>query len=330
LLSSSYVCLEPQWTQQKPEAGANYYAVVADNSQSMTVFDPGLNRTRGEEMTGVLVTDPGAWRENLDDMFQVRRYGIDSRLHGLKDFSELTYDGGASGLGSALRQLGARYRDQPLAGILLVSDGNATDADMDQLDLAELPPVYPVVIGSNESSRDVSITSLSVSQTAFEDAPVTLRADISSVGFAGREVEARLYEADFSNQPSINNGSLNDSASPVNQQTPIESLVKGVSSDQETLNYRFQFRPEKPGVSFYRLEVSVVPDALAGNDSTEEATTANNKRLAVVDRDSEPHRILYVAGRPNWEYKFLNRSLDEDDQVQLVGLIRIAKKGSQI
>ncbi len=318
--------LEPQWTQQKPEAGANYYAVVADNSQSMTVFDPGLNRTRGEEMTGVLVTDPGAWRENLDDMFQVRRYGIDSRLHGLKDFSELTYDGGASGLGSALRQLGARYRDQPLAGILLVSDGNATDADMDQLDLAELPPVYPVVIGSNESSRDVSITSLSVSQTAFEDAPVTLRADIDSVGFAGREVEARLYEADFSNQPSINNGSLNDSASPVNQQTPIESLVKGVSSDQETLNYRFQFRPEKPGVSFYRLEVSVVPDALAGNDSTEEATTANNKRLAVVDRDSEPHRILYVAGRPNWEYKFLNRSLDEDDQVQLVGLIRIAKK----
>ncbi|HAR00716.1 MAG TPA: hypothetical protein DCR61_15325, partial [Verrucomicrobiales bacterium] len=37
--------LEPQWTQQKPEAGANYYAVVADNSQSMSIFDPGLNRS---------------------------------------------------------------------------------------------------------------------------------------------------------------------------------------------------------------------------------------------------------------------------------------------
>ena len=234
--------LEPQWTQQKPEAGANYYAVVADNSQSMTIFDPGLNRTRGEEMTGLLVTDPGLWRDNLDDMFQVRRYGIDSRLHGLKDFSELTYDGGASGLGSALRQLGARFRDQPLAGILLVSDGNATDADMDQLDLAELPPVYPVVIGSDESSRDVSITSMSVSQTAFEDAPVTLRADISSVGFAGREVEARLYEADFSKQTD-NGGDLDDGSSRApNQQTLIESLVKGVSGDQETLAYRFQFR----------------------------------------------------------------------------------------
>ena len=318
--------LEPQLTRQKPEAGANYYAIVADNSQSMTVFDPGLNRTRGEEMTGFLVTDPGLWRDTLDDMFQVRRYGIDSRLHGLKDFSELTYDGGASGLGSALGQLGARFRDQPLAGILLVSDGNATDADIEQLDLAELPPVFPVVIGSNESSRDVSITSMSVSQTAFEDAPVTLRADVASVGFAGREVEARLYEADFSKQAGTDSGLTDDSEPTIDRQTPIESIAKGVSSDQETMTYRFQFRPEKPGVSFYRLEVSVVPDALAGDASTEEATLANNKRLAVVDRDSEPHRILYVAGRPNWEYKFLNRSLDEDDQVQLVGLIRIAKK----
>ena len=193
--------LEPQWTQQKPEAGANYYAVVADNSQSMSIFDPGLNRSRGEEMTKLLVTEPGFWRDTLDDMFQVRKYGIDSRLHGLKDFSELTFDGGASALGSALHQLGSRFRDQPLAGILLVSDGNATDADLDQLDLADLPPVYPVVIGSKESSRDVSITSMSLSQTAFEDAPVTLIADISSIGFAGREVEARLFAANFSKSP---------------------------------------------------------------------------------------------------------------------------------
>ncbi|MBT5927344.1 MAG: hypothetical protein HOH33_12060 [Verrucomicrobia bacterium] len=319
--------LEPQWTQQKPEAGANYYAVLADNSQSMTIFDPGLNRTRGEEATGLLVTDPGLWRDTLDDMFQVRRYGMDSRLHGLKDFSELTFDGGASGLGSALGQLGSRFRDQPLAGMLLVSDGNATDANLDQLDLAELPPVYPVVIGSDQSSRDVSISNMAVSQTAFEDAPVTLRADVAVLGFAGREVEARLFEADFSKKPvspATNESSELDLAIP--SQTPLESIVKGVSSEQETLSYRFQFRPEKPGVSFYRLEVSVVSDGLAGDASTEEAAMANNKRLAVVDRDSEPHRILYVAGRPNWEYKFLNRSLAEDDQVQLVGLIRIAKK----
>jgi hypothetical protein len=36
--------------------------------------------------------------------------------------------------------------------------------------------------------------------------------------------------------------------------------------------------------------------------------------------------VLYVAGRPNWEYKFLKRALDEDPQVDMAGLIRTAKR----
>ena len=51
--------LEPQLTRQKPEAGANYFAALADNSQSMSIFDPGLGRTRAEAVTGMLVTEPG-------------------------------------------------------------------------------------------------------------------------------------------------------------------------------------------------------------------------------------------------------------------------------
>nr|MDQ3331666.1 hypothetical protein [Planctomycetota bacterium] len=33
-----------------------------------------------------------------------------------------------------------------------------------------------------------------------------------------------------------------------------------------------------------------------------------------------------VSGRPNWEYKFLRRAVDEDEQVRLVGLLRIARR----
>jgi uncharacterized membrane protein len=36
--------------------------------------------------------------------------------------------------------------------------------------------------------------------------------------------------------------------------------------------------------------------------------------------------VLYVSGRPNWEFKFLRRSLATDGEVKLVGLIRIAKR----
>ena len=59
---------------------------------------------------------------------------------------------------------------------------------------------------------------------------------------------------------------------------------------------------------------------------TAEATLANNRRLATVDRGGGPYRVLYVGGRPNWEFKFLRRAIDEDDEVNLVGLVRIAKR----
>ena len=33
-----------------------------------------------------------------------------------------------------------------------------------------------------------------------------------------------------------------------------------------------------------------------------------------------------ISGRPNWEFKFLRRALQEDDEVEVVGLIRIARR----
>ena len=45
-----------------------------------------------------------------------------------------------------------------------------------------------------------------------------------------------------------------------------------------------------------------------------------------IQHAGRPYRVLYVTGRPNWEYKFLHRAVDEDDQVQLFALVRVAKE----
>src|SRR5687767_10701144 len=89
-------------------------------------------------------------------------------------------------------------------------------------------------------------------------------------------------------------------------------------------------KPDQPGLSFYQVRVSTraeapTPDAPQPK-KTEEATLANNSRVFAVDRGQGPYRVLYVAGRPNWEYKFLNRAVQGDDQVQLLGLLRIARR----
>ena len=48
--------------------------------------------------------------------------------------------------------------------------------------------------------------------------------------------------------------------------------------------------------------------------------------MAVVDRGNGPFRVLYVTGRPNWELKFLRRAIQEEEELDLVALVRIAKR----
>lgn len=299
--------LEPLWTGERARPGANLLAIVADNSQGLQIKDRGASRSRGEVLRDLLGPQHGSWQATLEDNFEVRRYYFDARLQATKDFSELAFDGRATALGSALHALADRYHGRPLAGIVLLTDGNATDLRGTPGDWAGLPPVYPVVIGSRDPVRDLAIQQVHVSQTDFEDAPVSVQADVLATGFAGESVVAEL---------------LDRAGKPVATQT------LRARRSEDTLAFRFQLRPETPGLSFYRFRVRVKSEIGPGapQTGTAEATLANNATVLVVNRGREPHRILYVSGRPNWEFKFLNRALEDDPQLQLVALIRVAKR----
>src|SRR5262249_19435593 len=99
-----------------------------------------------------------------------------------------------------------------------------------------------------------------------------------------------------------------------------------VSADSAPLAQRFLVKPEQPGISFYTVHAFLEGEEDSKHGHTMEATLANNKRLATVDRGGGPYRVLYVGGRANWEFKFLRRALDEDDEIDLVGLVRVAKR----
>jgi uncharacterized membrane protein len=348
--------LEPLWSGRRAKSGANLFVVIADNSSGMNVRDHDMSLSRGETLLAALQqvatsrsgqaelkidrseapdrvkpTFGGAdWLGTLADNFQVRQYIFDSRLRRTTDFSELTFDGRASDIGVALRTIAERYRGRPVAGVLLMTDGNATDMAEQFYDLSGVPPVYPVVIGGRRPLKDISLTNVSVSQTSFEDAPVMIQADVEASGYAGKTIAVDLLE---------NSGKV------------VERQTLKISKNDEKQVFRFRLRPDKTGVLFYHLNVAeeispgyggLRPEeqdrlptlrsstaAAGGSDQLEapsEATLVNNKRTLVVDRGKGPYRILYVTGRPNWEYKFLRRAISEDEQVQLVGLLRVARR----
>ena len=299
--------LEPLWSGQRVKPGANLLAVVADNSQGLQIHDRGAEHSRGEMLRDLLTARRGDWQETLDDNFEVRRYLFDARLQASKDFAELNFNGRASRIGSALQTLAERNRNRPLAGILLFTDGNATDI-RSAPDLTGLPPIYPIVLGSTDPIQDVAIEQVHATQTDFEDAPVSIQADVTARGYEGRAITAQLRD-------------------PGGKLAAEQTLTP--RSQDELVAFRFQLRPEKQGLCFYRINVRLESE-LGSKETTaqvsSEATLANNTTVLVVDRGHGPYRILYISGRPNWEFKFLNRAVQEDDQLQLVGLIRVAKR----
>lgn len=319
-LTLAICLLEPLLVGQRAKPGANLFAIIADNSQSLQIKDAAKSLSRGEILRQQLTKNENSWQSALTENFQVRRYSFDSRLQDIRDFNELNFDGRASALINALHTGTELWRGQPVAGVLLFTDGNATDSSADLSGLEGCPPIYPVVIGEDTTTHDLSLEKVMASQTAFEDAPVTVQAEVGARGFGGTKVNTRLIEV-----------ASNPGNSGTNQNLPdknriVAELQQSTKGDDSSLNFRFQIQPDKPGLHFYELDTRIQDELDHPATESHEATLANNRRIVVVDRGQEPFRILYAGGRPNWEFKFLNRALEDDPQVKMVSLLRIARR----
>ncbi len=305
--------VEPMLTGTRPRRGANAFVILADNSQSMLIRDGRGTPTRGEWLRDRLGKE-AAWKTRLEQDFDVRRYAFDSHLRAVEGFDTLVFDGVGSSLGTSLQSLAKRFHGLPIAGVLVFTDGSRTDTG--DIDTAQLPPIFPVIPPSRGGGRDIGVRGVSITQTNFEAAPVVLRADVAATGYRGRPIVAVVTDETGKD---------------------VERQEMSANRDDRPLSFRFQFRPETKGLAFYRVrafardaEIPADPDAAvppsSGDSDGGEQTVANNSRLVVVDQGGGPYRVLYVSGRPDPEFGFLRRALEADDQVGIVGLIRIARK----
>ena len=307
--------LEPSWSRPRARPGANFFAVLADDSRSLQLAG-GDGRPLGAALQRQLAAGSD-WQRRLSEIYQLRRYLFDDRLERVTDFSGLRFDGTASHLASALRTLGDRFRGAPLAGALLFTDGNATDVDQTPPDLTGLPPLYPVLPDASDRAVDLAVSRVTASETLFEDAPVSIEAQIEASGLDGAAVAVELRD---------------------HRDAVLETQQLTTRDRTTSATVRFRVRPTPPpeqqgkpepagakppeadpGATHYRVVVR-------GPAGTAEATAANNARSVVVPRPRGPARILYVGGRPSWEYKFLRRALESDRLLHLVALVRMAPR----
>ncbi len=283
--------LDPLWTRQQPKKGENEVIVLVDTSASLGVAESAGGETRAAQVQAALADGAAdaAWIKALGDDFRLRLLRSGSQTASVPHFRGLTFDGTRSDFCRAVMTL--RAGGSILAAVIVVSDGNATDAAAWQAQAGGVP-VFTVLVGEKAPPKDLRIEEARVATSPFEDAPVTITARVAGSG------KATLRVLDEQKKPVV---------------TEKVTLSSGVPQ-----TVRLRVPVAKPGVSFYQLEGKA--------EEVQETVLANNTRLLAADRGAGPYRVLYVTGRPNWEYKFLRRAIAGDDDIQMPALVRIAKR----
>jgi uncharacterized membrane protein len=314
LLLLALALMEPVQLDEQPKKNANDVAIVADNSSGLTISLSGEETKPADSVRKALTTDDPAlfpdWLEKVGDTFRLQTFLFDRNLRRSDDYSDLEFEKPGSNLVAALDSIDKRFEKRPLAATVLFTDGNATDRDGWEEWLAKagakddkVVPVFPVLIGEdNPDATDLSIYRVDAETTQFEDARVTLTIDARARGVFPKPVEVYV---------------IND--------RKVELGKKEITFPQEAGEHsqpvRLRLAAIPPGVSFLTVGIRQV-----GENPVRELTEKNNSQRVVANPGSGPYRILYVSGRPNWEYKFLRRSIAGDAELDLVGLIRIAKR----
>ena len=195
-------------------------------------------------------------------------------------------------LGSAIQEAVDRSAGEPIAGVVVLTDGISNDG-LEPMAVARRlgergVPVFPVGLGLPDPP-DVRLRSLIVPGTVFHKDRVPVRVEITSGGYARRTANLTV--------------SLDGR----------EAASKAVS-----LSGAGQFE-----------EILFIPDAVSGSAQLEvavstlpgEIATENNRLRRTVRVIDEKIQVLYVEGKPRWEYRYLRQVLLRDHRLEVKFLL---------
>jgi len=279
-------------TTQTQQAGV--VGVLLDNSISMELSGPDQT-VRSDFIRQQLDAESGGLLRELQRVFDVRLFKFGAETRSIPDIAALDFDDGDSDLTQALGFAQASLRGEPLAGLVVISDGALQpDEPLDALLLSlrsARVPVYSIGLGESRYARDIEINRIKLPGAVLQGSRVM--ADIS------------IKQQGYDDQP-------------------VELLIE----DDSRILHRQQLRL-KPGVQSIRIPLTSGDSGArqlefhltAMND---EQIGANNSREAMLTVDNRKIRILYYEGEPRFEMKFVRRAVADDDNLGVTGLIRTA------
>lgn len=286
--------LDPQWIEKTVHPRRARLAVLLDTSRSMATTDvPGGRLPAAREWIARHVV---AGKPPTVDVLPLRFSDtLALETNGVASPAE----GPSTGISRALDSLLTLPPEEPLTGVLLVSDGIETEGQDPEAAARRLRRhglrVHTLLSGTTNEVRDVRITGLEVRRAVAEKAPTRISVDLRSPGFAGRTVTVQVRK----------DGQI------------LAAKALDLNGDSQHLD--LEFTPRQRGFQVYEVSVSASPG---------EWLASNNQRpfgLEVVDPTL---RVLYMEGTPQNnqspqpEWKYLKDALQSDPGIRVTTLYR--------
>ncbi len=291
LLLILLLILEPVLSVRSHGRGRPRVAVLLDRSSSMLLPAPG-GGTRLDEAVGVVRHLLGA----LGGRFDVRLLGFSSGLDALEPQGlDSLAAFGPTAIGDALEEASVEAPGEvPLGAVILVSDGVATAGKDARLVAKALPvPVHTIAVGDTAELPDVMIREIRAPAEGHVGEPLAIECTLEwrattpeSLRVEAREVFAGSFEV--------------PAAKAVRAEKQLGSLPRGPGRE---IRVRLDLTPRRPGMNLYAVTLrSAGPDSVAANDT----------RLVAVEVSERKNRVLYLEGKPDWDFSFLKRAFEAD------------------
>ncbi len=209
--------------------------------------------------------------------------------------STLTPTGETTAIGSALKQALLAYAGMPVAGVLIVSDGQSTSGEpidtAAELAADENVPVVTAAVGTVEGPRNAAITNVETSPVAFVRDTNQVTVQVQSRGMqdvaCGLVLEMRRNGGPW-------------------QELGREDVILGLDGAQQS--FVFDFSEVRPSKLEFRATLEDLGPELSEDDNVGHAETRIVRQRL---------RVLFIAGSTFPEVQFLRNTFLRDRSIEL-------------
>ncbi len=296
-------------------------AVMLDTSASMSIRDGSgskkpsaeLSPDRWDQIAQVLLQRDGRWLKSLAAGRPMRVYQFAGTAipvsagdlstdpdwpQLLETIGTLAPTGAETRPAEAVRHVLGELRGTPPAGLVIFTDGIASEGDQDKLStIADLVrrrgiPLFVVPVGSDAVGRDVELMDVEIDEIAFKGDPIAIAGRIRTPGISSGKIPVVIQR----------------DGGPA----PLTTVEVTPRADGQPVRFETTVTLQEAGEYDFTIEVPLQPEEL---DKT------NNRQRRHVSVREERLKVLLIEGAPRYEFRYLKQWLERDTSVELKTLL---------